>query len=308
MGEHICKIDGEKFNTLEELHKHLRKIRTLQKDYYYTYYKRVDLFTGELIPYKDYSSYFSSYFATRSNMVEWLKKTPKEESLPVVREMFAARKKLKELVFIPTEIELRTSILPSTPFFEKMGVDYTIFCEELGYKRRFVEPKELRKGFISKDLVIAVDTREKTPLALGCKTISKKIDEGDYGVEGSLFCNLFIERKSLVDLVGTLSSGYERFLRELNRAKEKKKYIVILVEENIDLAINFGELPYMKYCQATPVFIFSRLKGLLQQFSNIQILFVNNRAESARVLPKIFAMKEQAKELDLQQLYKKGQL
>lgn len=71
---------------------------------------------------------------------------------------------------------------------------------------------------------IVVDTREQRPLDFrpyeqyGVTVERAALKAGDYSVKG-LENQVFVERKSLEDLVGTLSQGRDRFMREIyNRA------------------------------------------------------------------------------------------
>ncbi len=63
----------------------------------------------------------------------------------------------------------------------------------------------------------------------------EKLDVGDYGVEfnDGYIPPVFFERKSLEDLVGSLSKGYKRFRKEILRAKESNVLLVILIEGSI---------------------------------------------------------------------------
>lgn len=64
------------------------------------------------------------------------------------------------------------------------------------------------------------DTREQLPIDLApLKTITKKLDTGDYSVEGyeSRIC---VERKSLSDLVGCVTHGRERFEKCIKRMQQ----------------------------------------------------------------------------------------
>ena len=54
---------------------------------------------------------------------------------------------------------------------------------------------------------------------------------GDYTIEREEQ-KVNVERKSQNDLIGTMSTGYERFCREIERAQKEDKYIVVLVEVN----------------------------------------------------------------------------
>lgn len=65
---------------------------------------------------------------------------------------------------------------------------------------------------------IIIDSREQTPLMFSYPSITAGLATGDYSVVGleNDFC---VERKSLGDLFGSLTSGRDRFMRELQRMK-----------------------------------------------------------------------------------------
>ena len=75
-----------------------------------------------------------------------------------------------------------------------------------------------RTGNILKpeDITAKVDTREQQPLTLALKTIPGTLTTGDYSICG-LEDLLTVERKSLDDLIGCMTSGRQRFERELKR-------------------------------------------------------------------------------------------
>jgi ERCC4-type nuclease len=89
---------------------------------------------------------------------------------------------------------------------------------------------------------IYVDTREQRPIDFtGAENVSEiirtKLPYGDYAAawedkhgEHIEFMPLFIERKGMNDLFGTLTSGMERFKNELARAKEDGISLIIMVE------------------------------------------------------------------------------
>ena len=96
------------------------------------------------------------------------------------------------------------------------------------------------KGFYE-NFCILVDTREKKYKHLTdvwdkkkIKWKNKKLDSGDYSFEIDCidFQNeIAIERKSSIDeLCNNFAAGRERFKREFIRAKEKGKYIFLLIE------------------------------------------------------------------------------
>ena len=88
----------------------------------------------------------------------------------------------------------------------------------------FAEPKphptarKRRPKFTTDDVLAIIDTREQLPLELPLRSITDTLPTGDYSVSGfeDLIC---VERKSLPDLIGCMTSGRTRFERELQRMK-----------------------------------------------------------------------------------------
>lgn len=81
----------------------------------------------------------------------------------------------------------------------------------------------------AKPLRIVIDSREQLPWHFEpeAATVRRgKIDAGDYCLEGDAF--FAIERKSLDDFLGTISSGWERFRRELARMDRFVAKVVIV--------------------------------------------------------------------------------
>ena len=96
---------------------------------------------------------------------------------------------------------------------------------ELSPRALFPEPKphptmrkRRRSKFSPDDILAVVDTREQLPLELPLRTITGTLPTGDYSVSGfeDLIC---VERKSLPDLIGCMTSGRIRFEKELQRMK-----------------------------------------------------------------------------------------
>lgn len=79
-----------------------------------------------------------------------------------------------------------------------------------------------------------MDTREQLPL---CKGVRKTLIVGDYTTE-KLHGTFHIERKSLGDLYGTLTSGNRRFKYELFRAAYFRIQIEVYVEGTYNDFIN----------------------------------------------------------------------
>lgn len=80
------------------------------------------------------------------------------------------------------------------------------------------------------DIKFITDSREQSPW-FTVDSIRKKLDFGDYSFQVgdvSYESEFAIERKSMADLVGTLTGGHERFRRELERAQSARFFAVIV--------------------------------------------------------------------------------
>lgn len=90
-------------------------------------------------------------------------------------------------------------------------------------------------------ITIITDSREQLSLDFSkfknVDVIRKKLDTGDYSVSG-YEDSLCIERKAINDVVSTLISNHQRFLREMERTKTyKERYI--LIEHSPSILYNY---------------------------------------------------------------------
>lgn len=80
---------------------------------------------------------------------------------------------------------------------------------------------------------IVIDSREQKPYRKwrhfdnGASVIFQGLQVGDYSIEG-FEDQIAIERKTLDDLLGSLSSGRDRFERELNRASAMPYFALVI--------------------------------------------------------------------------------
>lgn len=296
---------GDDFSSIEELLSYLKRFKIKQKDYFEENFPRKDLLTGEKIEYKNIENYFSSDFVNKNTLKKYIKQNPqggKEWSINYLKN----RKLEKELIYSPSQAELRSLFCPSIPYFESVG-GYNEICESLGLKSRYDYKRELVFGELI-DPTIIIDTREKLPLKLPVKSEVATLKVGDYALKGSTH-NIFIDRKSLVDFCGTLSKGYERFQREIERAIKLNAYIIMLVESDINSAASFNYLPHMKHTKATPAFIFKRLRDLLVKYPNhFQVVFADGRIDAAKLVISILKLGSDVKNIDLQYKLETGEL
>lgn len=321
-GPIICQFDQTTHASTEALHLYLRRFRMKQEVYYHQYEPRYDRLTGELIPYKDLTQYRSQQFANKVNLKRWLKENS-EEGLTWSIDWLRRRKEEKGLVYAPSQVELRTLMCPSMPYYDKVGAaqgGYYGIVASLGFITRY-QARSLTFPALPADAVVLQDTREQAPLKLDLTTQIATVNVGDYTLAAPYDLGIRIERKSLSDLCGTLSarqvtrktgtkdSSLDRFDRELARARDGNLYVVMIVESDINEAQSFNYLPHMRHIKASPSYILHNLRGLLTKYPlSFQALFVSGRTEMSSKVVRILQLGAQVKVTDLQMAYEKGAL
>lgn len=301
----ICQICQQDFSDFKTLHKHLRKEKITVEDYYKKFFPRKDLFTGQLISFKDHESYLSSNFETRANLSAWFRANWKtDEAKQMAVSIISERVKSKKLEFAPSQVELRTIKAPSITGIEKMFGSYHWFCGDAKLKPRFNYALELSP--VESNMEILIDTREQAPLEFG---ISKKtkLDTGDYTAGKGHYCDIYIERKSIEDFFSTFfnTKNYERFRREAQRAKEVGFYLFVLVEESLDKCLSFTS-PHSNFKELAP-HTFKHVRDLMTEY-DMQFAFCRNRAHMKDVILKILSQGDNAKLFDFQYLIDSGKI
>ena len=89
------------------------------------------------------------------------------------------------------------------------------------------------------DFRIVVDTREQQPYGFDCPTVSRKLDAGDYSVEG-LESAVSVERKSLADFTSTVMHEFQRFAIELEKLSAMEAACIV-VEADLDAVLRGQE-------------------------------------------------------------------
>lgn len=305
-----CQVCKKEFEKLGGLHLHINKSHGLsQEDYYYYYYPRYDLGTNDLIDYKNYNQYFEASFNNRESFLTWLTDNWRNDN---VKDYFIKtiqkRVDKKGYRFLPGQVVLKSLLLPSLQWLDRIysGIDnLSNILNQSGIALRHTYKFD-RIDFNYSDLVIYIDTREQKALSLDCKTSVMCLNIADYTASGEHFSNTFIERKSLADLVGTLSSGIDRFEREISKAKLLDAYIVVIVEDTYSNAIDYSRGRFGQ--KITGSNIFFEIRRLSEKYDNIQFLFSGSRNRSSELIKKILLLKEQAKILDLEYLKDIGEI
>jgi len=303
----ICKVDGKEFKDEKSLHLALRGYGLNKEKYYHTYYPKKDLLTGDVLNFKNKEQYFNSDFNDKNNMKKWLKNQTIQEAQEYCKQLLIKRKEEKNLTYSPSQIELRTIMSPSVIFYNKIFDNYYDLCSSVGLENKFIHSQNIAHQFKNKLTTkdtIYVDTREQNWLKFNIPFEIKTLPYGDYTCSNDN-CSCYIERKSLSDFISTLSSGnLDRFKNEIEKAKKNNSYIVVVVEEKLQSALSFQYLPHIsKKIKATPEFIFHNVRSLIQEYDNLQFLFVDGREEMKKVIESILASNCFYKKVDLQLAY-----
>jgi hypothetical protein len=303
----ICKVDGKEFKDEKSLHLALRGYGLNKEKYYHAYYPKKDLLTGETINFKTKDQYLNSDFNDKNNMKKWLKQQPLDKAQEYCKNLLIKRKKDKNLIYSPSQIELRTIMSPSIVFYNKIFDDYYDMCSSIGLENKLIHPSNIIDQFnnkLNKKDTIYVDTREQSWLKFDIPFEIKTLSFGDYACSNDN-CGCYIERKSLSDFISTLSvKNFDRFKNEIDKAQKNNSYLIVIVEEKLANALSFQYLPHIsKKIKATPEYIFHNVRSLIQEYSNLQFLFVDGREEMKRTIESIFASKCFYSKVDLQLAY-----
>jgi hypothetical protein len=282
-------------------------------EYYQQEFPRHDKHDGKMIRFKNKDQYFNTDFNSRTNLRIWLKTQPKDKVKEYCSGLLQKRIDEKSLQYSPTQVELRTLLIPPIQYYNELFGDYYKLCKSLGLKNKYIVANSIeeRSEWKKPEYKIFIDTREQRPLKFKNRdTQIMTLKFGDYAFSSKqASCNCYIERKNLSDFIGTMSGGYERFINEIKRAEEAEAKLVVLVEDTLNKALSFPFLPHIsKKIKATPEFIFHRVRSLTQKFPHVQFLFVKGRVESSRVVEKIFTCGCVYDKIDLQYAYDMGML
>ena len=303
----ICKVDGKEFKDEKSLHLALRGYGLNKEKYYHTYYPRRDLLTGDTINFKSKDQYLNSDFNDKNNLKKWLKQQTIEKAQEYCRGLLVKRRNDKNLIYSPSQIELRTIMSPSIVFYNKIFDDYYELCADIGLENKLIHPNIITNKFKNKlnsKNTIYVDTREQNWLKFDIPFEIKTLPFGDYTANNDN-CNCYIERKSLSDFISTLSvKNFDRFKNEIEKTHVNNSYLIVIVEEKLSNALSFQYLPHIsKKIKATPEYIFHNVRQLIQEYSNLQFLFVDGRTEMKKSIETILSSNCFYKKVDLQLAY-----
>ncbi|MCX7048163.1 MAG: ERCC4 domain-containing protein [Candidatus Sumerlaeota bacterium] len=125
---------------------------------------------------------------------------------------------------------------------------------------------------------VVIDSREQNPLDIRAfPVVREALPAGDYGVWGHSDLNnprIIFERKSLDDLIGSLTSGRQRFLREVEVLR-RFDFRALVIEASGD-QVRAG----MFRSQTSPASIIGTLTAL-QVRGNLHIVWANDHQGAA---------------------------
>lgn len=265
-----------------------------QKEYFLKVYDKRDPYTNEAIPFDNKIQYLQQNFMNRSNINRWIIENPVDGE-KYLREKLEERKKEKELKYALNACDLRSlKTFPVLSAIKKAGFKWTIINQDLGLELKYDYNNIIFNPIEDKEFFI--DTKEQKPLEFD-KSAVLKLAYGDYVAKNSEGL-VFVERKSISDLWTTLSNGFERFKREIERAKQDGVYITVVVEYPIYKAITYNH--QKRFSKSSAEFIFSRIRSLHQDYKNVQFVFSGDRRKSKRLIEFIFSNEKDIPNWDLQ--------
>ena len=141
-------------------------------------------------------------------------------------------------------------------------------------------------------MILIQDTREQLALDFSGIEGIEKVEEmalsyGDYNA----ICHgrpvpIFFERKGLQDLFGTMTSGYDRFKKEMARAKEANVKLILIVEGSYTDVWNGIE-----YSQFSGDSMIKKLH-MLQVRYDLETVYCESRRVMARYIAGLFSAVE----------------
>jgi len=300
-----CKVCDKEFSSERGLHGHLKSHALTVADYYVTFYPRKNLLTKEQLPFRNKEEYFFRDFANRNQLMRWCCNAPKVELKKYITRKLKERIEKKELSLGPSYLDLKYSSLPDIDHYKECFGSYTYACKELGVDPIFSKP--LPKNFweeVIPDMKIFIDTREQKPLKFK-NSEGMKLDVGDYTSSGDYYDYTYIDRKSEGDFKSTLTTGYERFRREMTRVKENDSYIIVVTEistEQLEKNNSTGYCPH----KVSLSYMWHNMKKIQHEFAGTcQFVFTGGRKNSEKLIPRLLYFGRDLWDVDLQYFIEK---
>lgn len=298
MNNFICKECGKQFDSKKGFHIHLKAHDVTVGDYYVKNFAKRDLYTNDLLQYKNYDQYFDNDFNSLDNYLNWLKTTS-----PIKAKNYLFKKSLqkfqhKEISVCPPNLYYELSEMPTYNYYKKFWGNLSKFAQDMKSEHWFHKP--LPDDFWQKDcqdIKIFIDTREKMPLNF-FNSHFNKLDFGDYTAGGELYSKTFVDRKSQDDFRQTFGKDIERFKREMNRCVKFNSYMFVVIESSIEKLEEENKTSKFK---SNLGYLWHNVRDLILQYpKNLQFVFAYSRNGAKKIIPKILFYGQDLWNVDVQ--------
>jgi len=204
--------------------------------------------------------------------------------------------------YCPNHIEIEINKLPPIDLYKRNFGGYGQACKKLGLEPMYNKGiiKDLyKKNINAEQSVMHIDTREQKPLFFK-NSKSHKLDFGDYTIGGDNYSYTYVDRKSEGDFKGTMTVGFERFKKELQRAKEFNTYLYIVTESSIEKIIKNNN--YGTY-SSNLSYVWHNMRLLAHEFQgSCQFVFSGSRPNSQLLIPNLLYYGKKLWNVDIQYL------
>lgn len=139
---------------------------------------------------------------------------------------------------------------------------------------------------------IIIDTREKNPWTFpGLESVTKKLDTGDYSIEGLEDVVCIERKKSTSEVAQNIGKDWKRFSKELDRLK-LIPFTFLICEFPIEYVHSFPEnsgIPKNKiqYSKISSQFISSRLSQMNSKYG-VRVIYSNGPIHAEMIARHIF--------------------
>lgn len=289
---HRCKTCQKEFTSDKSLDAHL-KVHGGVAEYYSTWYPRRDLYDDTFIEFKNKKQYLSSFFNSHENRLLFFRDNSGILAKDILEKEFRDNREHKNYSFLPCENYLNLSKLAGVSDIKKIFGNCKEFCEKSKIEQYYTS--NIPKNFWAnteelENIVVHVDTREQKPFKFK-NLVYNKLDFGDYTAVGDHYSKTFVDRKSAADFLGTFSSqaNFDRFKREIERAKDFNSFLFVLVETTIkDLPEIAGSKKYYKNFDKLQSFAFHNVRDILiKDYKHCQFIFCRNAPEANDICKRI---------------------
>lgn len=279
-----CKECNVDFKSTNSLHRHLKSHGMNKAEYYSLYFPRKDKYSGAAIPFKNLDQYFTDDFINKGNMRRWCKNSDSKEVQEFMLKKLESRIAEKELKYAPCMIDLDTSKMPTIFNYESAFGSYQKACEKVNAEPMFPEINEQVSTWKKDEEVkMFIDTREQDPLYFK-NSMKIKIDVGDYLLQED-YAYTYVDRKSFEDFRSTMSSGFERFCEEIERAITLDSYLFVVVESDVEKS---DSKKGWKKKVAPISFTYNRMRQIVNKYPRrVQFVFSGSRETSKLLIPNI---------------------